>query len=84
LALSPGTSLGLRLGTMPKPDKLTTIRADNDLLDEAPEMAAWLYAEQFCPTPQLVFAAIEQARQIVEGSTLDWFRLKARTDIPCD
>jgi hypothetical protein len=64
---------------MPKADKLTTIREPDDLWAEAPEMAAWLYAEQFTPTPQLVFAAIEQARQLMDGSTTDWYARKART-----
>jgi hypothetical protein len=65
---------------MPKADKLTAIREACDLDCEFEEMAAWAYTEQYTPTPQLLFAALERARMLTGGrDRIDWFTLKART-----
>jgi hypothetical protein len=63
---------------MPKADEQTGIREACDLWGERFELTAWLYAEQFVPTPQLVFAAELQARILDEPNTPDWYTLKAR------
>jgi hypothetical protein len=69
---------------MPIADKPTAHRDPNDLWPERFELTAFLYAEQFVPTPQLVFAAELQARILSEPDTPDWFNLKAMEIRQCD
>jgi hypothetical protein len=63
---------------MPTADKLTSVY-DGNLWPEAYELTAWLYAEQFTPTPQLVFAAELAARILSEPDYPDWYARKPRT-----